>query len=421
MLAAEGTECAGRHFRFDITSAAAALAPEPPVSLQLQRRSDVVDFLEACLGDTGDTQAPAAEPVADAADAADAVALYPGAALRGCTAHDADADCAGHGAAAALADVPEHPGAAELDMQAQLSEQACKRARPEDDEHLQRTKLLRISPAAIPPVLSRASGSSSIRSGSSGGSNAAAGSSGAGSLAPVPFATASTGAAPACVYHTWRVDTATTDELRTQLYYLRSSNTGAELLAATATELTGRHFRFEVAPAAAALAPLPLASLRLQRRSDVVAFVQSLCAAPCAAAASAPPLVSAAPAPLLSAAPPPSPAAELAAAARARAAQARSAEAAHRERETAARCFATERLRLFPSYAAMQEAAARAAAMRDAAAAAAEDDSEPEASDGVYELAPGVWPTPPGSAGDDTLEEDDDDVEEDEEEDEDED
>jgi hypothetical protein len=75
MLAAEGTECAGRRFRFDITAAAVALAPEPPASLQLQRRSDVVDFLEACLGDAVDTQAPANEPVVDTADVADAVAV----------------------------------------------------------------------------------------------------------------------------------------------------------------------------------------------------------------------------------------------------------------------------------------------------------------------------------------------------------
>ena len=64
LLAVEGVENAGRRFFFDISPAAAALVPELPAALRLQRRSEVVLFLQACTGTlaapTGDA-APATE------------------------------------------------------------------------------------------------------------------------------------------------------------------------------------------------------------------------------------------------------------------------------------------------------------------------------------------------------------------------
>lgn len=50
VLAAEGMEQTGRRFIFQITPAAAAAAPEPPASLRLRVRADVVDFLQDCIG-----------------------------------------------------------------------------------------------------------------------------------------------------------------------------------------------------------------------------------------------------------------------------------------------------------------------------------------------------------------------------------
>jgi hypothetical protein len=50
LLAVEGKEDKSRHFVFTITPAAAALSAEPLASLVLKRRSDVLGFLQACIG-----------------------------------------------------------------------------------------------------------------------------------------------------------------------------------------------------------------------------------------------------------------------------------------------------------------------------------------------------------------------------------